>query len=87
MSSTDVERLMERARERLAEHDAYRTKERANGFTGKDRMPEFCGAFRELLDMLVTELEREAEPCEHLDNAGRPYEPSGWAHASMHDDR
>lgn len=58
MTSTmtrDVERLIERARERMAEFAAWRAlplEQRT-----QDRYPEFCGAFRELLSMLVTELD------------------------------
>lgn len=55
--TSEIQMLIARARERMAEQDADDAAQRAAGYTLPDRHAEFCGAFRELLDMLCEELD------------------------------
>lgn len=56
----EMQLLITRARERMAEQDAHDVKIREANYTIDGRYAEFCGAFRELLDMLAEQVEREA---------------------------
>ena len=58
--SPEMQRLITRARERMAEQDAHNVKQREANYTIDGRHAEFCGAFREILDMLAEQIEREA---------------------------